>query len=81
MPEREVLDTMMSARSLDHSTKHSIKMMKASSILSPTKTKLRQDQGIAENASRSQMEEALEVLDKESCVSSDCILDLTERKP
>ena len=63
--EREVLDTMMSARSL-RSLDETFDQDDERSLINiiADENQATPDQGVLENASRSQMEEALEVLDK-----------------
>tara|TARA_B100001250_G_scaffold138345_1_gene118425 strand:- start:1640 stop:2512 length:873 start_codon:yes stop_codon:yes gene_type:complete len=65
IPEREVLDTMMSARSL-RSLDETFDQDDERSLINiiADENQATPDQGVLENASRSQMEEALEVLDK-----------------
>ena len=65
IPEREVLDTMMSARSL-RSLDETFDQDDERSLINiiADENQATPDQGVLENASRSQMEEALEALDK-----------------
>jgi len=65
IPEREILDTMMSARSL-RSLDETFDQDDERSLINiiPDENQATPDQGVLENASRSQMEEALEILDK-----------------
>ena len=65
LPEREILDTMMSARSL-RSLDETFDQDDERSLINiiADENQATPDQNVLENASRSQMEEALEILDK-----------------
>jgi RNA polymerase primary sigma factor len=65
LPEREILDTMMSARSL-RSLDETFDQDDERSLINiiADENQATPDQNVLENASKSQMEEALEVLDK-----------------